>query len=75
MHLRASVASICLSLALVCSAPAQSNSQPAQNNGPQHPSGDMTVIQHIVFIMKENRSFDNYFGTFPGANGATSAAE
>ena len=30
------------------------------------------VIQHIVFIIKENRSFDNYFGTFPGANGATS---
>jgi phospholipase C len=29
-------------------------------------------IQHIVFILKENRSFDNYFGTFPGADGATS---
>src|SRR5258707_4805814 len=29
-------------------------------------------IQHIVFIIKENRTFDNYFGTFPGADGATS---
>ena len=29
-------------------------------------------IQHIVYIFKENRSFDNYFGTFPGADGATS---
>jgi phospholipase C len=28
-------------------------------------------IQHIVFIVKENRSFDNYFGQFPGADGAT----
>ncbi len=28
-------------------------------------------IQHVVFIIKENRSFDQYFGTFPGANGAT----
>ncbi len=28
-------------------------------------------IQHIVILMKENRSFDNYFGTFPGADGAT----
>lgn len=28
-------------------------------------------IQHIVFIIKENRSFDEYFGTFSGANGAT----
>jgi phospholipase C len=33
----------------------------------------MTAIQHIVFIVKENRSFDNYFGTFPGAYGATTA--
>jgi phospholipase C len=29
-------------------------------------------INHIVFIIKENRSFDTYFGTFPGADGATS---
>jgi phospholipase C len=33
-----------------------------------------TPIQHIIFIIKENRSFDSYFGTFPGANGATSGA-
>src|SRR5437764_15378429 len=26
-------------------------------------------IQHIVIIMQENRSFDTYFGTFPGAEG------
>ncbi|HTY76114.1 MAG TPA: alkaline phosphatase family protein [Candidatus Nanoarchaeia archaeon] len=26
-------------------------------------------IQHIVFIVQENHSFDNYFGTYPGANG------
>jgi phospholipase C len=29
-------------------------------------------IKHIVFIVKENRTFDNYFGTFPRADGATS---
>lgn len=28
-------------------------------------------ITHIVFIIKENRSFDHYFGRFPGADGAT----
>src|SRR4030088_2800107 len=33
---------------------------------------DLSSIQHIVFIIKENRTFDNYFGTFPGADGATS---
>ncbi len=26
-------------------------------------------IQHIIVIMQENRSFDSYFGTFPGADG------
>ncbi len=26
-------------------------------------------IQHVVIIVKENHGFDNYFGTFPGANG------
>ena len=26
-------------------------------------------VQHIVIIAMENRSFDNYFGKFPGANG------
>jgi phospholipase C len=26
-------------------------------------------IDHVIFIVQENRSFDHYFGTFPGANG------
>ena len=26
-------------------------------------------IKHVVFLIKENRTFDNLFGTFPGANG------
>ena len=26
-------------------------------------------IQHVVVITQENRSFDEYFGTYPGANG------
>jgi phospholipase C len=33
-------------------------------------SGDsIHKIRHIVIIMQENRSFDTYFGTFPGADG------
>ena len=32
----------------------------------------MRKVKHVVFIVKENRTFDNYFGTYPGANGATS---
>ena len=26
-------------------------------------------IKHVVIIMQENRSFDSYFGTYPGADG------
>jgi phospholipase C len=28
-------------------------------------------IEHVVFIIKENRTFDHYFGRYPGADGAT----
>src|SRR5579863_4831021 len=27
------------------------------------------LIQHVVIITQENRSFDDYFGTYPGADG------
>lgn len=37
-----------------------------------HPKGTPTTpIQHVVIMMMENHTFDNYFGTFPGANGVT----
>jgi len=26
-------------------------------------------LKHLIFIVQENRSFDHYFGTFPGAEG------
>src|SRR5213592_151764 len=28
-------------------------------------------IEHVVVIMQENRSFDHYFGMYPGADGYT----
>ena len=28
-------------------------------------------IEHVIFLIKENRSFDHYFGTLPGVEGAT----
>ena len=48
----------------------------SQSGAPEQ-SGPVTLgrkipIKHIVWIIKENRSFDNYFGRYPGANGATS---
>jgi phospholipase C len=30
---------------------------------------DIHKIKHVIVIMQENRSFDSYFGTFPGADG------
>lgn len=28
-----------------------------------------TPIKHLIVLMQENHTFDNYFGTYPGANG------
>src|SRR3954453_522500 len=33
------------------------------------PKRGIDNINHFVFVIQENRSFDSYFGTFPGANG------
>ncbi|MDQ6697788.1 MAG: alkaline phosphatase family protein [Actinomycetota bacterium] len=53
----------------------------SSSHGPAHVSSASSVvtkgpvrqgihkIQHIVVIMQENRSFDEYFGTYPGADG------
>jgi phospholipase C len=29
----------------------------------------LSDIEHVIFLMMENRSFDHYFGTFPGVRG------
>src|SRR5689334_6102512 len=31
--------------------------------------GAIHKIKHVIIIMQENRSFDSYFGTYPGADG------
>jgi phospholipase C len=33
------------------------------------PATGIHKIKHVVVIMQENRSFDSYFGTYPGADG------
>jgi phospholipase C len=38
---------------------------PAQSQAPD----PIHKIRHVIIIMQENRSFDTYFGTFPGADG------
>jgi phospholipase C len=55
-------------VSLVASGAAQTDT--GKNPAKAGTKGDISVIQHIVFIIKENRSFDEYFGLFPGADGA-----
>ena len=38
-------------------------------SAPAPPAVGIHKIRHIVIIMQENRSFDSYFGTYPGADG------
>jgi phospholipase C len=41
---------------------------PRSESAPEASPG-MKKIKHVIWIIQENRSFDNYFGTFPGADG------
>ncbi len=38
------------------------------------PTG-LDKLTHLIFIVQENRSFDHYFGTFPGADGFPTNAQ
>ena len=71
------MAPACLSavvgLLAINSIKAQNSAREAKNDNQHHERRKgLDKIKHIVFIVKENRTFDNYFGTFPGADGATS---
>jgi phospholipase C len=55
---------LCLVVLLILLlAPSAQVSFAAATNGGANP------IQHVVIIVQENHTFDNYFGTFPGADG------
>ena len=41
----------------------------AADRAPIDPSAGFDNINHLIFVVQENRSFDSYFGTFPGADG------
>ena len=46
------------------------NSKPLQAPPPSPVAPqEIHKIQHVVVVMQENRSFDSYFGTYPGADG------
>jgi phospholipase C len=43
----------------------------APGSGVLGPSSGLRKLDHLIFIVQENRSFDHYFGTYPGADGFT----
>lgn len=67
------VATACVALAIAgCSAGGNSFSPGARDRTLSLDSGSSgQPIQHIVLMVQENRSFDNFFATYPGADGAT----
>ena len=56
--------------------PAQTSAAPATQSPSPAKTADerdttRSPIKHVVFLIKENRTFDNLFGTFPGADGVS----
>jgi hypothetical protein len=47
---------------------------PPQPGPPRRSLSGIHKIRHIIVIMQEIRSFDSYFGTYPGADGLPSGA-
>jgi phospholipase C len=66
---------LALLLGLVLSSvafPGRGHDASASAAGKSLPDGTPAAIhkiRHVVIIMQENRSFDSYFGTYPGADG------
>jgi len=46
----------------------------SSSGGVAAPDPGIHRIEHVIVIMQEDRSFDTYFGTFPGADGIPAGA-
>ena len=58
-----------LSLALCSLAPVSRLAASGRRPAAPLAADGIHKIKHVVVIMQENRSFDSYFGTYPGADG------
>ena len=56
-------------LAGVIAAASTAPGQPASAQDSGTARQPRTPIEHFIVLMQENHSFDNYFGTYPGADG------
>jgi phospholipase C len=65
-------AACCAVVALWVSLPAAgaaAATHPGPSAVPAEQAATATPIKHFVYLMQESRSFDEYFGTYPGADG------
>jgi phospholipase C len=69
-HFRFAAAIVCCA-ATACASPSATQLAP-QPQAAHRRTSPSSPITHMVLIVQENRSFDNLFATFPGADGATS---
>jgi phospholipase C len=51
--------------------PAEPPATPPGATPPPPPVSTGMPIKHVVVVVKENHTFDNYFGSFPGAEGTS----
>ncbi len=64
------VLAACALAAAACVAQAETDpSSTADTASPVAAQPGLGTLDHLIFIVQENRSFDHYFGTFPGADG------
>jgi phospholipase C len=63
------VAILALTLSACSASPAQSERVTGGPTGHYIVAAGIHKIKHVVIIEQENRSFDSYFGTYPGADG------
>src|SRR5579863_4796962 len=70
LYVWATAAAATLMLA-ACSGASPSSALPGAAEAFARRHTGSSPIQHVIIVVQENRSFDNLFATFPGANGAT----
>ena len=67
-HFLVIAACVLLAACSASSSPIASGAMPAARDASVAPG---TYIKHVVIMVQENRSFNNLFATFPGADGTT----
>jgi phospholipase C len=73
---RAALLGICVAVAAIApsavfAGPGGSDDRATGHAPSANPHEGLDKLDHLIFIVQENRSFDHYFGTYPGVDGLT----